>query len=573
MKTASQATIGKSFLKLDSTFDLAHPYSCETFIVTCTSKMCELSLLRCFVKPITRHSLVIMLVFAWALSVVGILEGASPLDESTTLPDGAAMAHITSNDFNWTPFVEAPRVAARAWEARPYQVAVWICHQGLPELIAYEGEVFEDIEAACELKDASSWFVNVGTPAGPTRNFLFSTVQDSEPGGEFENDPMLKFYDKLMVVRLERVAGRLAIIVRDYDLQTGQWGPIVEKVSTNMGSLGAVVADGIAQAFMPLARIDRIDVNNKVHIKPRASETCVRVDWKNEMSPEIVPVTTSPVYVRQTDRFLPIIRKTDRSGKLISLDPIEFTFLTIDKVEETELIASIHSSHRTPLSQRKSKRSQKLAVVIRPVERPSTLHLKSSDKEDPQPLEGYEVWARRPGDTKDVKSTFLGKTDWRGNIQIPPAPEGLRLIYIKRGKRALKRLPVIPGFKDRLVSTLPNDDARLFSEGVIRGYNYELLNLVLHRNLLEGDIESLIGGEKFQEADGKLQEYKALETPTDMKRRMSNEEVRLKSMTEDQREMGYITEMFQNLKGLLDSQVANSRDIELQNRTLGVSTE
>ena len=123
---------------------------------------------------------------------------------------------------------------------------------------------------------------------------------------------------------------------------------------------------------------------------------------------------------------------------------------------------------------------------------------------------------------------------------------------------------MIPGFKDRLVSILPNDDARLFSEGVIRGYSNEIINLVVQRELLEREIESLIGSEKFEEADDKLLEYKALETPTDMKRRMSNEEVRLKSMTEDQRESGFITDMFQNLKELLDSKVANSREIELQ---------
>lgn len=480
-------------------------------------------------------------------------------------PDGSPINGGQKSDFNWTPLEEAPRVATRAWEARPYQVAVWICHPGLPEVVAIEEQIFADIESACELKDASSWFVKVGTPAGPTRNFLFSAVQDSEPGGELEKDPLLKFYDKLMVVRLERIAGATWVLVREYDLQTGQWGPIVEKSVSNIASLGDVVADGIAQAFMPLARIDRIDVNGKVHIKPRATETCVRVNWRNEVSPEIMPVTTSPVYVRQSDRFLPIIRRTHRSGEVKSLDPIEFTFLTIDKVEKTELIASIHSSQRvTPLVGRESKRSQKLAVVIRPVERPSTLHLVSSDKENPKPLEGVEVWARRPADTKEVKSTFLGKTDWKGNVQIPPAPEGLRLIYIKRGARALRKLPVIPGFKDRLVSSLPNDEARLFSEGVIRGYGNEIINLVVQRELLEQEIQSLIKGEKFQEANDKLLEYKSLETPNDMKRRMSDEEVRLKSMTEDQREAGLITEMFQSLKVLLDTKVANSRETELQ---------
>jgi hypothetical protein len=109
---------------------------------------------------------------------------------------------------------------------------------------------------------------------------------------------------------------------------------------------------------------------------------------------------------------------------------------------------------------------------------------------------------------------------------------------------------------------------------VIRGYSNEIINLVVQRELLEQEIDSLVGRKKFEEANEKLQEYKDLETPIDMKRRMSNEEVRLKSMTQDQRETGYITEMFQNLKTLLNTKVANSRVIELQeklqNRTLGI---
>ena len=138
--------------------------------------------------------------------------------EGTEDSDAPPMSEKANGDFNWTPFDEAPRVAARAWESRPYQVAVWICHPGLPEVVAVEDQIFQDVESACELKDASSWFVNVGTPTGPTRNLLFSSVLNSDPGGEFEKDPMLKFYDKLMVVRLERVAGATEVIVRECDL-------------------------------------------------------------------------------------------------------------------------------------------------------------------------------------------------------------------------------------------------------------------------------------------------------------------------------------------------------------------
>ena len=497
--------------------------------------------------------------------------GSATLAAEVESAETSVAAAPPAGVYQWSALTEAPHNASRAWNSRPYQVAVWVCHQGEPQINAIEQSLLEDIESQCERLDASSWFVTAGTPPGPTRTTLIRTIENAVPDGAYETDPLLKYYDKLMVVRLKRSLGQTQIVVREYDLQTGQWGPIVERQSSSMAALGSVITEGIANAFMPLAKIDRVDGDDKVHILPRATETCVRVEFSNAISAKIVPVTSSPVYVRDTDRFLPIIRTTDRSGNLKSLDPIEFTFLTIDKVEPTELIASIHSRDRAPLAQRKSKRAQKLALVIRPVERPSILHLESFAKK-PQPLEGYEVWARRPNDTKEVKSVFLGKTNWKGNIEIPPDEEGLRLIYIKRGARALRKLPVIPGFKDRLISQLPNDDARLFAEGVLRGYGNEIINLAVQRELLQQEIEGLIEDKEFEIAGEKLLEYKDLETPTDMKRRMSSEEVRLKSMTNDKREFKHITDMFQSLKDLLNSKIVDSRVIELQeklqNRTL-----
>jgi len=462
----------------------------------------------------------------------------------------------------------APNVSKRAWESRPYQVAVWICHQGEPQLVAVETTLCREIETFCELMDPSAWYVNAGTPPPHWRNMLYTNFESTEGFTGFEADLELKFYDKLMVVRLDQQGSSTHVAVREVDLQTGQWGPVVDRTTSSINGLGSVIGNAVSDAFMPLAKIERIDEKDKVHIRARALEACIRVAFASDKVAEVEPITSSPVYVRDDDRFLPIIRKTDRSGDLVSLDPIPFTFLTLDSINGSAMVASIQSSQRAPLSQRKSKRSQKLAIVIRPVQRSSILHLESyaAAKETPKPLEGYEVWARRPGDTKDDESEYLGKTDWQGNATIPPSDSGLRLLYIKRGARALRKLPVIPGFKDRLVSQLPNDDARLFAEGVIHGYGNDIINLVVQRELLEVDIESALEGDRFEEAKTKMREYQDLETPADFKVRMSNEEIRLKSLTSDDREFEYISKMFGNLRQVLNSKVTGSRAIELQQR-------
>jgi len=492
---------------------------------------------------------------------------ANPVSDATDSAD-SPNSPGSPDSFRSVRMESQPDVSQRAWESRPYQVAVWICHRGEPQLAAVEGDLIRAIEAYCELLDPSAWFVNAGTPPPHWRNLLYKNFENTEGFTGFETDPELHFYDKLMVVKLDQQGSTTHVAVREIDLQTGQWGPVVDRTASSVKHLGLIIGGGVEDAFMPLAKIERVDEKDKVHIRARGLEACIRVSFSSDRVAEIEPITSSPVYVRDDDRFLPIIRKTDRSGDLVSLDPIPFTFLTLDSIDGSSMVASIQSSQRAPLSQRKSKRSQKLAIVIRPVQRSSVLHLQSyaAKNETPTPLEGYEVWARKPGDTKDVESEFIGKTDWQGNATIPPADSGLRLLYIKRGSRALRKLPVIPGFKDRLISQLPNDDARLFAEGVINGYGNDIINLVVQRELLEVDIRNALDGDNFEDAKTKMREYQDLETPADLKVRMSNEEIRLKSLTSDQREFEYISKMFGNLRQLLNSKVTGSRAIELQQR-------
>ena len=146
--------------------------------------------------------------------------------------------------------------------------------------------------------------------------------------------------------------------------------------------------------------------------------------------------------------MLPVIRRTDRKGNLVKLEPIEFTYLTVNEQSGPVVKASIESYHRAPLAQRKSKRAQKLALVIRPPENTTTLYLYAPGKEK-FPLEGFEIWSRRPGSSRDEKSEFLGKTNWRGGFDVPPSPDGLRIIYVCL-------LYTSPSPRDGLLSRMPS---------------------------------------------------------------------------------------------------------------------
>ena len=177
-------------------------------------------------------------------------------------------------------------------------------------------------------------------------------------------------------------------------------------------------------------------------------------------------------------------------------------------------------------------------------------------------MEGFEIWSRAP-DAPIEDKVLLGKTDWQGSIDIPPSPEGLRLILVKRGERGLRRLPIMPGLYESVVSTLPNDETRLYAEGVLQGLQNEILSLVIQRQVFENDTTAALEKKDVNAALEAFKELKALSI-NELKSRINDDEVQLKSQTADAREQDYIIRRFESLRRILNDQQRKSKESELQ---------
>jgi hypothetical protein len=453
----------------------------------------------------------------------------------------------------------------RAWEFRPYRVRVWVCTDGSPGINANFDRLVNGLARRAELADPSGWELLISRAPNPWAFRFPNIIEDAETQSGFHEIPEIAFDDKLMVVCLNSVGGLVHCRVREYDVLTQQWGSLVTRKIAQKTQLDATIYDMVATAFMPLARVDKVDKQNNVFMRARGVNLCERAQLNAEGEWEMVTNSGSPVYVRDDDKFLPIIRRTGRDGKLSKLEPIPFTFLTITAMQGADVETKIQSTARAPLAGRTSKRAQKLALVIRPPEEDSTLRLVSRDDET-HPLEGFEVYSRYVGQVKDSPSEFLGQSDWRGEIKIPPSENGLRLILIKRGTRPLAKLPIMPGLYKRLQSTLLNDEARLNAEGIIKGLRSEVLNLVAQRAVYESQIEAELDRGNIDGARGMLDKYRALPTLDQLRSRMTDDRTRLKGQTEDKREMDYIDRMFSTLRQIIGENVGASKSTELLQR-------
>ncbi len=453
----------------------------------------------------------------------------------------------------------------RAWELNHYRVRVWMMTDGSALLDSLLPGLMEELRRESIRIDGSGWELLISKAPNPWFWRAARYLNQPERLKGIESLPEFKFDDKLMLVSLRDTGIGIATEVRELDLTTRQWGAVQTRLTPQLENLGANVTDAVRLAFMPLATIEQVPTDNTIILRARALDSSIHTYMDSEFNWVSVPNKGSPVAIHEEDNFLPVLRRVDRAGVLESLEPVEYTFINTDQIEGTKITGYVHSSARAPLSGRTSKRLQKLALVIRPQPRPTKLRLVALD--DPnQPMEGLEVYSRRTDAQKEDASEFLGKTDWRGMIEVPPGSEPLRLLYLKRGARALKKVPLIPGFRDQLATEVPNDEARLFAEGVILGVQTEILDLVVQREVYEQTIAAELEKENLAAAREDLERYQQLPTAQKLASTLADEEARLTIQAKSKKEIDFIKSMFGRIRDVLQTKVANTREAELRQK-------
>lgn len=502
----------------------------------------------------------------------------------------------------------------RAWEYRPYKVACWFCLDGSPRVNAIYPKAAQEIADRSELLDPSGWTLAIGQAPSKFRSQFLKFLRTPDRCVGFAQHEALNEYDKLMIVCLNDQASRIKATVREFDVQTQQWGPINYQTIPFGRSAGQQLMNAIASSFMPIAQIERVtaievDVDGKkqkrdeVLMQLRAVRSCYATEFTEvveliepdgdgseseqvtddaQVLPEanteeveptyrqfkrtVVPASNSPAFIRKSDLFLPVIRRTDRAGKLIGLEPLEFTFLTVDQQQDAVVRASIQSTGRNPLGQRKSKKAKKLALVIRPPQTSTTLQLLSREKQ-PIPMEGFTIKEVPIGAPPKVTGVPIGRSDYQGKFDVMPSENGMRVLVISRGGRNLMKLPVVPGLYDSVEAKLPNDEVRLYSQGVFKGFQTELLGLIVQREVIRERLSGALEKRLAIESRRYFDEFQELEEMNRFRERFNSAVSELKSQTSDKRELKYIESRLNSLKVLIKKRIDRESKIHFDKAT------
>jgi hypothetical protein len=269
--------------------------------------------------------------------------------------------------------------------------------------------------------------------------------------------------EKRIRVLLAHRGGEYVVEALEIDRMLRSTGPLVRRTVRQRGMVGAAAAEAVIAAYRPTARI--VDI--------RGDQGVLRLRGESLLSDEARAELTG-----RGQGFLPLLRRRDRDGRILSVDRVPWTVLSVRDGGAKPLTVGIISGLRSPLAGRRRGRIEALAIAAGKPSGETVMTITAGAGGGP--LDGafvYDVVAGGP-------STLLGTTDQRGRITIAADDGRIRTLVIAGRYLPLARLPLIAGLEPEASAPLPVD-ARLFdAERRLSNLQSEFTDLLVLRRVL-----------------------------------------------------------------------------------------
>ncbi len=437
----------------------------------------------------------------------------------------------------------SPACAQTVWELTPYRVRVAIAAPDTPELRNVPRQLAESVSLRLESLLGAAWRIEV-TPADASETHAWTLPDGVRDPLSLPQSWLKAGYDKVMLVRVDSTVDGWRVFAREWDSATCRLGLEVALAIQQPARLRDTAIDAISGAFRPLARIDRVETGEggqRAVLRIRAGGLPTR-------DPDLQWVWPGCV-------FCPIVRANDREGRLrrdadgnaFLPQPMPWTFLVAESVRSAEASCDVQSGLSAPLSGSRRGRMEHLALGITPHSR--TTRLTVLDRREPHdPMPGYEVFLQQSG---QKTTTFLGRTDRTGGIDIEPSADAIAIVLVRSGQQLLARLPLVAGFASQEIAYLPDDTQRMEAEAFVVALQEQLVDVVTQREVLLGQAESQLDAGRADAAKELLVKLEQLPDRETLHRRLATRQSQLRSS--DPHVQRQIETLFRDTSKLLDS--------------------
>jgi hypothetical protein len=322
------------------------------------------------------------------------------------------------------------------------------------------------------------WDLTIQVPQGKMRQCLRLLLDSTDPlpvakdkalpwedfrGGGLDGDELgegrsvgEKLPDKRMFLSVTALPAGFRLRCCEWDGYVHRWGTIQQRMVSQRSQLAENGFQILREVFAPLAvvHIQAMDDGGKVDgqaLQDQPDRTTrdkqVLLQVKGN---QLVRESVGQLFFHAGDVYQPLLRRTDRSGDLLGVSAVPWTYLELVSneldggqelnagLESDESLAegglkagsnkpdagegastlwkaNIHSGLRRPFGIRLRGRSALLALALRTVET-TTSQVRFHARHNPaQALAGYEVFQQLP---ENSSSRWLGLTDSRGTMIV-----------------------------------------------------------------------------------------------------------------------------------------------------------
>jgi hypothetical protein len=387
----------------------------------------------------------------------------------------------------WTCVFDAnsTRAQDRGWDFEAYRINTALALD-LPGDLAeqFTAQLSKYLQQRVAAAIGPAWSFDVQVASGVRRHALLSGIATfaGEPSEEFPAEG-----DKLLLLTVRWKQDGYELTAREFDRYVKRWGMPIRRKSRQAGMLGEQLFALAWYSVAPLARLEPVsDDNRRVVLRPRGAE--------------LLRAGTDTPIVRPGEVYLPILRRTTRSGTLAEngVQVVPWTYVEAAEADGGDAVGVVLSGNRLPFGIRRQGRVEQIAIALRA--NPGDTQILLRSRSNPQkPLVGYEVFAQDGRGS----TTLIGSSDLTGRVSVRPGDSRVRMLFIKNGGQLLARLPIMPGAQRELEVPLPDDDMRLAAEARLAALREDLVDVVARRNILMARTRQKIE-QKELEAAGEL---------------------------------------------------------------------
>lgn len=296
-------------------------------------------------------------------------------------------------------------------------------------------------------------------------------------------------FDKVWAIRVGREGPGLSLSGREFDVLTRRLGPTHRRPAPVIPDLPRALYGLAVDIFAPVAEVGE-QSGGGVSIAVRGAS---------------VPAAGPAGRFATAGTVFQPLRLNPQPDGTVRVVEIPFSYLRVESVEGPVARCKIVSALRDPLTRRITRKSNLVALGVKPGEVPTRLRFVTRPSE--APAAGYVLTART---VPDGVSREVGTTGRDGRIVLGPLfADDLVVVRLLAGNsEPMVELPVMPG-QAETERTIPFDPKPLTVtlETQLDSLRDAVIDLIALRARLEARLKARLEGEDWQGVETALNEY------------------------------------------------------------------